>query len=524
MMNVAVYVRLSDEDKDKRHETDESESIQNQKAMLSDYCRERNWDIFDIYCDEDYSGADRNRPAFNRMLSDCESGLVDIVLCKSQSRFSRDMEVIERYIHNRFLAWKVRFISVVDRADSFDVSNKKARQINGLINEWVLEDASENIRKTLQSKKKRGEFTGSFAPYGYIRNLDDKHKFIIDTNTAPVVRDIFNWYLQGWGYRKIVMKLNALCIPNPTLYKQQQNSRYENPNAERSPSKGLWTQSSVYKIIHNEVYSGVLVQGKSRNISYKNNKKESIPEKDWIRVPDCHEPIIDETVWLRIQEKIKSKTRASKSTQEINAFSGKIKCTLCGASMKRLTYYNKKRTVQYHKYVCGTKINGAMNCRNTAALNGFQFETAVLEQLNKLLSEFYKINEIKIKNKYEIMLEQFNSEIDIIKKQINKINTRKINLYEDKLDGLITKNDFLFYNQKYEKELTGLNIKLKNIEMQTQDTSKKNADNDYINQIIADFTHIKKITRIITDEFIEMIYIGEKAEGKDREIIIHWKL
>ena len=289
MISVAIYVRLSKEDEDR--DAHESESIGNQKAMLSDYCKERNWDIYDIYCDEDYSGGDRNRPDFNRMLSDCKNGRVNIVLCKSQSRFSREMEVVERYIHNKFIDWNVRFIGVVDRADSHDIANKKARQISGLINEWYLEDASENVRKTLQSKMRRGEFIGSFASYGYLKDPENKNHLIIDEYASQIVRDIFEWYLQGWGYKTIVKRLNELGIPNPALYKQQ-NHNYTHFHDSQSMTKGLWTNPSVYRILRNEIYTGTLVQGKTQNTSYKNKKKKFIPEGEWVKIPNCHEPYL----------------------------------------------------------------------------------------------------------------------------------------------------------------------------------------------------------------------------------------
>lgn len=275
MVNVAIYVRLSDEDRDKQFKTDESESIQNQKSMLVDYCQERKWDVYDIYNDEDYSGIDSTRPEFQRMLKDCEQGKINIVLCKSQSRFSRDMEVIERYIHNKFLEWNVRFISIIDHADSNDIVNKKARQINGLINEWYFEDVSDNIRSTLKHKCEQGQFTGSFAPYGYLVDPDDKNHLIVDKNVAQNVKQIFDLYLQGYGYRKIVLELNNKNIPSPSEYKRISGSSYVNINEGKSSSKGLWTHSTIYTMLRNEAYTGTLVQSKSHSISYKNKKRKT---------------------------------------------------------------------------------------------------------------------------------------------------------------------------------------------------------------------------------------------------------
>lgn len=153
MNKVAIYVRLSDEDRDKQNEFDESESIQNQKSMLIEYAMQRGWEIYDIYSDEDYAGSDRNRPDFNRFLGDAEKRKFNIGLCKTQSRFTREMELVEKYLHGLFPRWGVRFVSVVDNADTEVKGNKKSRQINGLINEWYLEDLSENIRSVMRHKK-----------------------------------------------------------------------------------------------------------------------------------------------------------------------------------------------------------------------------------------------------------------------------------------------------------------------------------------------------------------------------------
>ena len=154
-MKVAIYCRLSEEDRNKLHETDDSNSIQNQKAMLIQYSISQEWDIFDIYSDDDYAGADRNRPAFKHLIADAQARKFDIVLCKTQSRFTRELELVEKYIHGLFPLWGIRFVSIVDNADTANKGNKKSRQINGLVNEWYLEDMSENIRSVLTAVLKK---------------------------------------------------------------------------------------------------------------------------------------------------------------------------------------------------------------------------------------------------------------------------------------------------------------------------------------------------------------------------------
>ena len=185
---VGIYLRLSNEDNDK----EESESIKNQRNLLVDYIKkESNFVLIDEYCDEDLSGAGTYRPEFERLIKDCEIGRINIVLCKSQSRFSRDMEIVERYLNNKFKEWKVRFIGVSDNADTNNQGNKKARQINGLVNEWYLEDVSANIRSALNAKMKQGEFISPFAAYGYRISKENNNKLLVDPVASNIVKEIY---------------------------------------------------------------------------------------------------------------------------------------------------------------------------------------------------------------------------------------------------------------------------------------------------------------------------------------------
>lgn len=522
MANVAIYLRLSDEDRDKKFKTDESESIQNQKSMLREYCIERHWDIYDIYCDEDYSGIDKNRPEFNRMLKDCEQGKIDIVLCKSQSRFSRDMEIIERYIHNKFLEWNVRFISVVDHADSNDISNKKARQINGLINEWYLEDASENIRKTLKHKREQGEFTGSFAPYGYLVDPENKNHLIVDKKTAPVVRDIFDWYLQGWGYRKIVMELNNRHIPNPSEYKRQIKSKYVNKNEENSYSSGLWTHSTIYTIIRNETYTGSLIQGKSHNVSYKNKKRKPVPEEDWIKVENTHEPIITRDVWIKTQCRLKSRSRTSKITMELSPLAGKVKCAVCKKGMKRHTYYNKSRTIRYYGLQCATYKTGAMNCPNKAGISGIKLETAILSQINQYIEQYCQMDDIQIHQRQESTLNVLKDTLQTYYAKIEGLETKLLKLYDDKLEGLISKEQYVLFSKKYTDEAAEFKQKCDSLKIDIEKIEGCIDSKLGKKDLLKKYSHITKLTKNIVDEFIECVYVGEKDKNGNRDITIHW--
>ena len=219
---VGIYLRLSQEDKDKINKENDSESIKNQRNMLMDYIDKHKEFIFiDEYCDEDLSGAGTYRPQFERLIKDCENKKIDIVLCKSQSRFSRDMEIVEKYINNKFKEWNIRFIGISDNADTNVIGNKKARQINGLVNEWYLEDVSNNIRSAFNSKMRQGEFISPFAAFGYEVSNIDNNKLLIDPIASEIVKKIFNLYLKGLGYLSIAKYLNDKNIPSPSLYKYQ---------------------------------------------------------------------------------------------------------------------------------------------------------------------------------------------------------------------------------------------------------------------------------------------------------------
>ncbi len=271
---VAIYCRLSEEDRDKKHDTDESGSIQNQKAMLLEYAGKQGWELYRLYCDEDCTGADRRRPEFNRLLQDAEQRRFDIVLCKTQSRFTRELELVEKYIHGLFPLWGIRFVSVVDNADTENKGNKKSRQINGLVNEWYLEDLSENIRSVLDNRRRSGFHIGAFAPYGYKKDPEKKGHLLIDEEAAAVVREVFTRFAQGCGKTAIARSLNDRGIPNPTEYKRLQGLRYQQPRRQNGT---LWKYFSISHMLVNPVYIGNLVQGKTGSVSYKTKQCKPRP-------------------------------------------------------------------------------------------------------------------------------------------------------------------------------------------------------------------------------------------------------
>ena len=520
--SVAIYVRLSDEDRDKQNKFDESESIQNQKAMLTEYCKDRNWNIYEIYTDEDFSGVDRTRPAFNRMLKACENGYIDIVLCKSQSRFSRDASIIETYLHDKFQEWGVRFIGIVDHTDTNDVGNKRSRQVNALVNEWYVEEVSENIRKTLKHKREQGQFTGSFAPYGYIVDPNDKNHLLIDENVANNVVDVFEMYAQGLGYRKIALNLNERGVLSPTAYKEQYGSKFYNHNVQSSSSKGLWTVSTIYTMVRNEVYTGTLAQGKSHSVSYKNKKKRKVPKDEWIRVPNTHEAIIEPDLWETVQQRLKSRLRVSKVTTELSVLAGKVRCACCGKSMKRCVYYNKDKTKQYYSLVCGTYKIGAMNCPNSKAMRGSVIEDIIINEINSLIEAYCNVDGIAISDKRKEKKQALKRTISDLERQRQDTEHKMSRLYEDRLSDIISVDQFKLFSEGFAKEIDDIKAKIDNANEQLAQEENAESIQDNAKSLIQKYTHIDSLTREIANAFIDKIYIGENIEGQPREISIDW--
>ena len=258
--------------------------IQNQKSLLTNYAVDRGWDIYSVYCDEDCSGADSLRPDFNRMLAAAKGRKFQIILCKSQSRFTRDMELVEKYIHGLFPIWGIRFIAVADNADTEVKGNKKARQINGLVNEWYLEDLSENVRMVFDLKRREGQYIGGFPIYGYKKDPADKNRILVDPEAAEVVRQIFQWSLEGRGRQSIARMLNESGVPSPSRYKADHGWTRNPPG-----KKGLWNKTTIWRMLRNEMYTGVMIQGRRKKVSYKSKVLIDVPEDQWYRVEGTHE-------------------------------------------------------------------------------------------------------------------------------------------------------------------------------------------------------------------------------------------
>ncbi len=527
---VGVYCRLSDEDRDKINKTDDSDSIINQRSMCLKYANQNGWDVVDIYSDDDFSGAGTYRPDFERLIKDCEKGKINLVLCKSQSRFSRDMGVIEYYLHNKFIEWGVRFVSIVDNADTSVESNKKSRQINGLINEWYLDDLSQNIRKSLKNKREDGLFMGSFAPYGYVRDNNDYHKLIIDPVAAEVVKTIFKMYADGYGYHRICEYLNNNGIPTRAMYKRQNGSKFVCSNCDYKTVQ--WNPDTVAQMLKNEVYIGNLVQGKSTYVSYKNHNVKKLPKKDWCRVENTHEPIIDMETWDKVQSILGTHYKVT-NTGQINYFTKKVYCPCCGKAFMRNVYNVESEKTKHRAYLQCKGNKRYHICNNNKSIRMDELEKILLNAINDLLDNYYDKNDLK--ELYEIREEQDTNNINSIKalekekedlnKKISNNKTYYRNLFEEKVKGVISEDMFQIMSKDYFNEIEIMLNRIEIIDKEIDSLKEDKKEKKQADKILKKYKHIYSLNKVILDEFIDKIYIGEfDKETKTRDIEIVWNL
>ena len=516
MSKVAIYCRLSEEDRNKLFETDDSNSIQNQKAMLLQYSMEQGWEVFNIYSDDDYTGSDRNRPEFNRLLKDAEHHRFDIILCKTQSRFTRELELVEKYIHGLFPIWGIRFVSIVDNADTANKGNKKSRQINGLVNEWYLEDMSENIRSVLTNRRQNGFHIGAFALYGYKKDPDRKGHLLIDEEAAVVVREVFTLFSQGYGKTAIARMLNDRGIPNPTEYKRLHGLRYQQPKRKNST---LWKYFAISDMLENEIYIGNMVQGKYGSISYKTKQNKPRPKSEWYRVENTHKAIIDRELWDRVQAIISQRAKPF-DVGTVGLFARKVRCANCGYTMR--SSKNRGR----HYLQCSNR-----HVAKDACIGSFisvdMLERIVIDELNRLSAEYLDKDELERGIEYINSLQdqkaRIVSDLTAYEKRTEEYAKGLRELYMDKVRGLISETDFLEMSKDFTEEKSRLESLIAVAHTQISDLDARLSAGDDRRAMIERYTNLEHLTREMVEALIEYITVGKRAKGeKTPPVEIHW--
>lgn len=521
-MKAAIYCRLSEEDKNKANESDDSNSIQNQKTMLLQYAVSNGWDVYNIYSDDDYTGADRNRPEFKRLLADAEARKFDIVLCKTQSRFTRELELVEKYIHGLFPQWGIRFVSIVDNADTDNKGNKKSRQINGLVNEWYLEDMSENIKSVLTSRRENGYHIGSFALYGYKKDPDTRGHLIVDDEAAEIIREIFNLFAQGHGKTEICRILNDRGVPNPLGYKQQHGLKYKN---KLNHTGTLWKYYSISNILKNEMYIGNMVQGKIESVSYKTKKNKPVPKDRWIRVEGTHEPIIDIDLWNRVQSMLSDRTKTF-ARGESRLFSGKARCGYCHYAMRPSDCRSSKDS-PYRRYLnCGTKRLSSSGCVGSF-IRVEKLEGYVLDELHRLSAQYLDMDALEdsvdIDDGIGIEIDSLNKELAAYRKRAEEFGSGIKSLYLDKVKGIITETEYIEMSGDFRDEKQRMDNLISETLIKIEDYKRKIENRQNKRQILEKYANVNKLTREMVNELIDYILVFKRIEGtQDVPIEIHW--
>lgn len=515
-MKAAIYCRLSDEDRNKLNANDDSNSIQNQKSMLIQYAMDQGWEVYDIYSDDDYTGSDRRRPQFNRLLEDAKAKKFDIVLCKTQSRFTRELELVEKYIHGLFPQWGIRFVSIVDNADTANKGNKKSRQINGLVNEWYLEDMSENIRSVLTNRRMNGFHIGAFALYGYKKDPEQKGHLIIDEEAAAVVREVFTLFSQGYGKTAIARILNDRGIPNPTEYKRLHGLRYQQP---RDKNSTLWKYFAISDMLVNEIYIGNMVQGKYGSISYKTKINKPRPKSEWMIVEDTHEPIIDRALWDKVQKMVAERAKPF-DTGQVGLFARKARCAYCGYVMR--SSKNRGR----HYLQCQTR-----HVSNDACIGAFipvaKLEKMVIDELHRLSEEFLDQDELEQSIEFCTNLKEQRSQILVemgaYQKRIGEYTKGIKELYMDKIKGVLSESDFTSLSADFSAEKERLEGMVTACEKQLTEIDQRLAVGDNRRELIEQYLGLEHLTREIVEALIDHIVVYKRIPGThDVPIEIHW--
>lgn len=527
-VSVGIYARLSEEDIDKYGHID-SQSISNQKGMLTRYCEERGWHIYGVYSDDGISGLECDRPDFNRLLRDCEKGLVNTVIVKEQSRFCRNTSLVNEVLKELFPTLGIHFIAVTTGLDSNDPDYLNRIGLNGYIDESFIEQTSKRVTSVFAYKRAMGQCISPFAPYGYVKDPQDKHHLVIDPETAPIVRRIFEEYVSGYGFGKIARGLNNDGIIPPYEYKKQNGSNYTLSRA----GKGVWRDTTIRTMVVNEVYIGTLAQGRRKKINYRVKKSVPVPSEEWQRTYNAHEPIISQELWDKAQARKQERYRAGSKSQEVYCLAGKCICGVCGTVMTKHKTYGKyvsgpnkgqKNGVIYESMVCCDRNHGNTNCDNTKGIRcGIVIEEC-LTAIRQAIKAYADSDMVHIEDMHEERLRDLRGQLQQQYIKADKIQCRLDNLYTDKLDGLITVDEYVRYKADFTAQLNECRGIIAKIEQSIKSLTDSMTDTLNRQQLIEQYSTIEEFNRDVAETFIDRVVVGKVDEQGDRELKVVLKI
>ena len=513
---VGLYIRLSESDEDKTYES-ESESIINQRNLLMDYVKMSGFTLVDEYVDDGFTGTNFDRPSFQRLLKDIESGRINCVITKDLSRLGRDYIQCGYYVEQYFSQKKIRYISILDQVDTFlESANNDIAPFKALFNDMTSKDTSKKIRSILKNKKEQGKFIGSKPCYGYMRDPLDKGHLIPDPEVAPIVKKIFKMAYSGTGVSDIVSYLNDNKILSPSMYKNTKSSTRQKVN--------VWTISSVNKLLKNRIYTGDMVQNVQTKLNYKSQKKVALEKAFWIIVENTHEPLVSKAVFEAIQN-APARVRITHCNREKRLLENLLVCKECGNSLSVL--YRKNKNYKDGKY-------WSVNCnkyardpkRHLCYPHFFPYDKLeekimsvikttcqkYLDSLNiKELSEKVLQDRVKEKNDRQKEKQQLLNEIEELKRKSDA-------LYDDKFNGIISVDTYTRMSTQTEKQISALNYRIYEIdneENQIKEDTKEIAKHE---EQIKVLLNLDESNRELIKTLVKKIYID-----KDRNIEIQYR-
>lgn len=509
----ALYCRLSVDDGN----FGGSVSIETQKILLEQYCKDHKITDYKFYCDDGCSGTNFDRPSFKKMLSDIDEGKINLVIVKDLSRFGRNYVEAGMYVQ-RFTDSNIRFIAADDNYDSLVNSDDLLFPIKNVVNEMYARDVSKKTKAAKKAKARDGQFIGSKAPFGYKIDPNDRHHLIVDEPAAQVVKRIFRLASEGVGYNKMAKIFREEKVLTPIAYFNLNNPDYFKSDYWRKEFDGHVT--SIRAILNNEVYLGKLVYGKQRNKSMKSKEKVRNPKEDWIVVENCHEPIITQELWDTVHKILNAKHRPAKAG-EVQMFAGLLYCSDCGHC---LTYSQKQRKDgSYHgAYSCWMyKTHGKEYCASHYITFDTIYELVLIDiqrnlfQYRKNTDKFKSILSRKYQSDSQKQAEQITLEYEQRQKRCEELDKIISRLYEDNVLGRIGDERYESMSQSYELEQVEIKKALPILKSKIDELKRQSDCADNFINVIKKYTIIDKLDAAILNELIDKIVVHHKEQAED---------
>lgn len=509
-----LYMRLSVEDADKP----ESDSIKNQRELLRGYVSAHpEIKLVDEYVDDGYTGTNFERPDFKRMIKDCETGRINCIIVKDLSRLGRDFIGTGKLIERFFPKKGIRFIAVNDNYDNAKEDGISADIVipfKNLINDSYSRDISTKIRSQLAVKCRNGEFIGNYAPYGYRKDSKNHNHLVVDHYAAAIVRDIFQWKLEGMSAYRIADRLNRTGVIPPSMYKCLSGETYK--SGFKTSGKVKWQAIQVIRILTNEVYLGTMVQGKRQKVNYKMKKIRYVAPEQWIRVEGTHEAIISRQLFDTVGGVLRLDTRSGKGCETVPLFSGMVECGNCQQSMvRRMTSKNGKKYYYLH---CSTYKNHG-DC-TSHLISETKLYNAVLKILQDEIRNVCKIEEMlyKINNipREWRMVKTFSDKIKILEMEIDKYSNLCRQVYNDMLNGIVNNEEYLELNRNFTERIETARAAQQELHRQHEALINVNPDQIPWIEIFKKYKDLQKLDRRTLVELIEKIIVVDKEDIKIR--------